>query len=137
MKYLERYKVFEAGNMKELHEYLDDLLLPFSDLGYKVTNHTAYGGGIGIFSQFGDILIGNSNNSNYVELRDDLIRVLEYIKKSSNGKLGSEVNIKIATEVPYTASYEYRLKRYSFRDLIDNNISIKDDDKIMTVGIGI
>ena len=74
--------------MRDLHEYLDDILLPFSDLGYKVTNHTAYGGGIGIVGDFNDSV-------NYSELKDDLIRVLEYIKKSSDGKLGHEVNIII------------------------------------------
>jgi hypothetical protein len=130
MKYLERYKVFEAGNMKELHEYLDDLLLPFSDLGYKVTNHTAYGGGIGI--------IGNFNDSNYVELRDDLIRVLEYIKKSSNGKLGSEVNIRIKNPIlPKNPIQSTSTYQYSFNDIINDNISIKDDWEINTIGIGI
>lgn len=125
MKYIKNYKVFESGTMKELHEYLDDLLLPFSDLGYKVTNHIAYGGGIGITCDCKDAV-------SYIEFKDDLIRVLDYIYNTSNGKLGEEVNIKIATEVPYTASYEY-----SFKDVIDNNIFIKDGDKIMAIGIGI
>lgn len=88
MKYIKNYKVFESGTMRDLHEYLDDLLLPFSDLGYKVTNHTSYGGGIGIIGDFNNSIV-------YSELKDDLIRVLDYIKKSSNGKLGSEVNIRI------------------------------------------
>jgi hypothetical protein len=128
MKYIKNYKVFESGTMKELHEYLDDLLLPFSDLGYEVTNHIAYGGGIGITCDY-------KHASSYGEFKDDLIRVLDYIYNTSNGKLGEEVNIKIATEVrgfKYSASYEY-----SFRDVIDNNIFIKDDDKIMAIGIGI
>jgi hypothetical protein len=112
---------------------LDDLLLPFSDLGYKVTNHTSYGGGIGIIGDFNNSIV-------YSELKDDLIRVLDYIKKSSNGKLGYEVNIKITTDEINSSSYQaihggdYR---YSFKDVIDNNIFIKDDDKIMIIGIGI
>lgn len=130
MKYLKKYKVFEAGTMRDLHEYLDDLLLPFSDLGYKVTNHTAYGGGIGIVGDFND-------SSNYSELKDDLIRVLEYIKKSSNGKLGYEVNIRIKNPSHRFQISPVSTYQYTFNDIINDNISIKDDWKINTIGIGL
>ena len=117
MKYLKTYQVYESLTMVEFREEVDDLLLPFSDIGYNVENRLGPGG---IHIKVPD-LDSNMVRIKFKEIKEDLLRLLEYLRSNI-----TRSDIEVIIQV--TRFTEYNRPIYPPRVVlpIDNMIELMD-----------
>jgi len=96
-------KVQESMTMREFNEVIDDLLLPFSDVGFLTENRIP-AGGIVIKMQRLDL-----NKIKFKEIKEDLSRLLEYLSNNVPS-WNIEVTIQVAKQVDEGIIYPPKVK---------------------------
>lgn len=106
-------KVQESMTMREFNEVIDDLLLPFSDIGFLTENRILLNRYSVILNRYSVIVIKmqrlDLNKIKFKEIKEDLSRLLDYLSNNVPS-WNIEVTIQVAKQVDEGIIYPPKVK---------------------------